>query len=315
MRLHNEIVRIFLLTDFLLHCKLLVIKKILKRRNLMKTSQFLVLQTDFGLKDGAVSAMHGVAHMVASYVIVSDLTHEIPPYDIWAVSYRLYQTIKYWPKGTTFVSVVDPGVGFNRKSIAAKTKSGHFIITPDNGSLTHVATYMGLEEVREIDEQKNRLPYSSESNTFHGRDIYAYNGALLAEEEKSFEDLGETLDPTSVVKLPLTEASLENDHLRGSIDVLDIRFGSLWTNIPYDLIKKANIQRGDKLTVTITYQDQVYYHDTIPFVRSFADAPISDPLIYINSLVNVGIALNQASFADTYNIGTGNDWKIDLIKE
>ncbi len=315
MRLHNEIVRIFLLTDFLLHCKLLVIKKILKRRNLMKTSQFLVLQTDFGLKDGAVSAMHGVAHMVASYVIVSDLTHEIPPYDIWAVSYRLYQTIKYWPKGTTFVSVVDPGVGFNRKSIAAKTKSGHFIITPDNGSLTHVATYMGLEEVREIDEQKNRLPYSSESNTFHGRDIYAYNGALLAEGEKSFEDLGETLDPTSVVKLPLTEASLENDHLRGSIDVLDIRFGSLWTNIPYDLIKKANIQRGDKLTVTITYQDQVYYHDTIPFVRSFADAPISDPLIYINSLVNVGIALNQASFADTYNIGTGNDWKIDLIKE
>lgn len=158
---------------------------------------------------------------------------------IWAASYRLYQTIKYWSKGTTFVSVVDPGVGSNRKSIAAKTKSGHFIITPDNGSLTHVATYMGLDEVREIDEQKNRLPYSSESNTFHGRDIYAYNGALLAEGEKSFEDLGETLDPTSVVKLPLTEASLENDHLRGSIDVLDIRFGSLWTNIPYDLIKKG----------------------------------------------------------------------------
>ena len=281
----------------------------------MITNHFLVLQTDFGLKDGAVSAMHGVAHMVAPHVIVSDLTHEIPPYDIWAASYRLYQTIKYWSKGTTFVSVVDPGVGSNRKSIAAKTKSGHFIITPDNGSLTHVATYMGLDEVREIDEQKNRLPHSSESNTFHGRDIYAYNGALLAEGEKSFEDLGETLDPTSVVKLPLTEASLENDHLRGSIDVLDIRFGSLWTNIPYDLIKKANIQRGDKLTVTITYQDQVYYHDTIPFVRSFADAPISDPLIYINSLVNVGIALNQASFADTYNIGTGNDWKIDLIKE
>lgn len=277
----------------------------------MTTNHFLVLQTDFGLKDGAVSAMHGVAHMVALHVIVSDLTHEIPPYDIWAASYRLYQTIKYWSKGTTFVSVVDPGVGSNRKSIAAKTKSGHFIITPDNGSLTHVATYIWLDEVREIDEQKNRLPYSSESNTFHGRDIYAYNGALLAEREKSFEDLGETLDPTSVVKLPLTEASLENDHLRGSIDVLDIRFGSLWTNIPYDLIKKANIQRGDKLTVTITYQHQVYYHDTIPFVRSFANAPIND----INSLVNVGIALNQASFADTYNIGTGNDWKIDLIKE
>ena len=55
----------------------------------MTTNQFLVLQTDFGLKDGAVSAMHGVAHMVAPHVIVSDLTHEIPPYDIWAASYRL----------------------------------------------------------------------------------------------------------------------------------------------------------------------------------------------------------------------------------
>ena len=88
----------------------------------MTTNHFLVLQTDFGLKDGAVSAMHGVAHMVAPHVIVSDLTHEIPPYDIWAASYRLYRTIKYWPKGTTFVSVVDPGVGSNRKSIAAKTK-------------------------------------------------------------------------------------------------------------------------------------------------------------------------------------------------
>src|SRR5699024_1293907 len=95
-------------------------------------------------------------------------------------------------------------VGSNRKSIATKTKSGHFIITPDNGSLTHVATYMGLEEVREIDEQKNRLPYSSARKRSSAR----------------------------------------------IIDVLDIRFGSLWTNIPYDLIRKANIQRGDKLTVT-----------------------------------------------------------------
>ena len=281
----------------------------------METNHFLVLQTDFGLKDGAVSAMHGVAHLVAPHVAVSDLTHEIPPYDIWAASYRLYQTIKYWPKGTTFVSVVDPGVGSDRKSIAVKTKSGHFIITPDNGSLTHVATYMGLEEVREIDEQKNRLPYSSESNTFHGRDIYAYNGALLADGEKSFEDLGEPLDPASIVKLPLTEAKLENNHLKGSIDVLDIRFGSLWTNIPSDLVKKADIKRGDKLTVTITYQGQTYYHDTIPFVTSFADVTIKDPLMYINSLVNVGIALNQASFADTYKIGTGNDWKIDLTRE
>ena len=230
--------------------------------------------------------------MVAPHIVVSDLTHELPPYDIWSASYRLYQTIKYWPKGTSFVSVVDPDVGSDRKSIAVNTKSGHFIITPDNGSLTHLATYMVIDEVREIDEQKNRLPYSSESNTFHGRDIYAYNDALLADGEKTFEEFGQRLDPDSIVKLPLTEASLEDNHIKGSIDVLDIRFGSLWTNIPYELIKKANIKRGDQLTITITYQNQVYYHDTIPFVTSFADVALNDPLIYINSLVNVGIALN-----------------------
>ena len=67
----------------------------------MAYNKMLVLQTDFGLVDGAVSAMHGVAHMVASDIQVSDLTHEIPPYDIWNASYRLYQTIKYWPADTT----------------------------------------------------------------------------------------------------------------------------------------------------------------------------------------------------------------------
>lgn len=82
--------------------------------------KYLVLQTDFGLGDGAVSAMYGVAHMVSDEIVVEDLTHEIPPYDIWVASYRLYQTVKYWPKGSVFVSVVDPGVGSTRRSIVAK---------------------------------------------------------------------------------------------------------------------------------------------------------------------------------------------------
>ena len=98
----------------------------------------LVLQTDFGLVDGAVSAMYGVAYTVDPTIRVQDLTHEIPPYDIRIASYRLYQTVKYWPKGTVFVSVVDPGVGSHRRSIVCKTTSGHYIITPDNGSITHI---------------------------------------------------------------------------------------------------------------------------------------------------------------------------------
>ena len=111
----------------------------------------LVLQSDFGHGDGAVSAMYGVAQGVSEDLRVYDLTHEIPQYDIWEASYRLIQTVGYWPKGTVFVSVVDPGVGSTRRSIGVKTRDGHYIITPDNGTLTHIKRMVGIQEARIID--------------------------------------------------------------------------------------------------------------------------------------------------------------------
>ena len=118
----------------------------------------LVFQTDFGLVDGAVSAMYGVAYTVMPDLKIHDLTHDITPFNIWEASYRLIQTINYWPEGTVFVSVVDPGVGSDRKSVVARTKSGRYIVTPDNGTLTHVIRFEGIDAVREIDENINRLP-------------------------------------------------------------------------------------------------------------------------------------------------------------
>jgi len=119
-------------------------------------NKILVFQSDFGIKDGAVSAMKGVASGVASDLKIYDLTHEIPAYNIWEASYRLMQTVQYWPVGTVFVSVVDPGVGTARKSVVLKTKTGQFIVTPDNGTLTLIAETLGIEEVRQIDEFINR---------------------------------------------------------------------------------------------------------------------------------------------------------------
>ena len=98
--------------------------------------KIVVFQSDFGLKDGAVSAMKGVAMGVSSDLKLFDLTHEIPAYNIWQAAYRLEQTVPYWPAGTVFVSVVDPGVGTSRKSVVLKTKTGQYIVTPDNGTLT-----------------------------------------------------------------------------------------------------------------------------------------------------------------------------------
>ena len=169
----------------------------------MKMMKPLILQSDFGTADGAVSAMYGVAYGVHPDLKISDLTHEIPQYDIWEASYRLIQTVSYWPEGSVFVSVVDPGVGSTRRSIAVKTKTGQYIVTPDNGTLTHVKRIIGIEEARIIDETINRLPNSGESYTFHGRDIYAYTGARLASGIISFDQTGPEVDPDSVIELPI----------------------------------------------------------------------------------------------------------------
>ena len=162
----------------------------------------LIFQSDFGVQDGAVSAMYGVAYTVDSQLRVFDLTHEIEPYSIWDASYRLIQTLAYWPEGSVFVSVVDPGVGSDRRSIVAKTSTGQYIVTPDNGTLTHIKRRVGISQARIIDETVNRLRGSEESYTFHGRDVYAYTGARLASGKIDFDQVGPEIDPESIVELP-----------------------------------------------------------------------------------------------------------------
>ena len=217
---------------------------------LFAQNKIIVFQTDFGLKDGAVSAMKGVAMGVDTNLKLYDLTHEIPAYNIWEAAYRLEQTVQYWPAGTVFVSVVDPGVGTNRKSVVLKTKSGHFIVTPDNGTLTLVSESLGIESLREIDEAVNRRKNSEKSYTFHGRDVYAYTAARLASGTISFEQVGKLL-PDSVVKIAYQKSVLEGKKLKGNISVLDIQYGNIWTNIDADLFNKFNLHYGDSIEVTI----------------------------------------------------------------
>ena len=272
----------------------------------------LVYQTDFGLVDGAVSAMYGVAYSVAPELKIHDLTHDITPFNIWEASYRLIQTINYWPEKTVFVSVVDPGVGSDRKSIVVKTNSGRYIVTPDNGTLTHVIRLEGIAEAREIDETINRLPRSGESYTFHGRDVYAYTGARLAAGIIDFEGVGPALDVKELVSLPIVEPILDGNAVCGTIDVLDVRFGSLWTNIPRTLFLQTGIQYGDRVSITIENDTRTVYRNIILFARSFADVYVGEALTYVNSLDCVAVAINQGSFARAYNIGTGNSWRIRI---
>ena len=272
----------------------------------------LVFQTDFGLVDGAVSAMYGVAYTVMPDLKIHDLTHDITPYNIWEASYRLIQTIRYWPEGTVFVSVVDPGVGSDRKSVVVKTKSGRYIVTPDNGTLTHVIRADGIAAVREIDEHINRLPRSGESYTFYGRDVYAFTGARLASGIIDFEGVGSEIPVDSLASLPIVEPYLDGKTACGTIDVLDVRFGSLWTNIPRTMFLETGVHYGDRVSITIENDTRCVYRNIIQFGRSFADVNVGEALTYVNSLDCVAVAINQGSFARAYNVGTGNSWRVRL---
>ena len=273
----------------------------------------LVFMSDFGLVDGAVSAMHGVADEVSQDLRLEDLTHDIPQFSIWEASYRLIQAMTYWAPGTVFISVVDPGVGSDRKSVAVLTASGHIVVTPDNGTLTHVAKDIGILERREISEAVNRLRGSQRSYTFHGRDVYAYTGARIASGAITFEETGPVLDGEPVM-LHVEEPRIEGDTLYGAIDILDTRYGSLWTNIPDTLFADYGAKHGDMLYVEILHDDMTVFGYDLMFCRNFTEVEKGEPLIYINSLLNVGIAINQGSFSDKFRIGTGEGWRIAISK-
>jgi len=274
-------------------------------------NKVIVYQTDFGLKDGAVAEMKGVAIGVSSSLQLFDLTHEIPAYNIWEAAYRLRQTAPYWPAGTVFVSVVDPGVGSSRKSVVLKTKTGHFFVTPDNGTLTLVAKQLGIAAIREIDESRNRLQHSSGSYTFHGRDVYSYTAARLASGIISFEQVGPKL-PDSVVQIPFQEPVYRNHIISGNIPVLDIQYGNIWTNIDGPTFNQLKLRTGDTLHVKIFHADTLLYTGDMPYVTTFSAVPEGRPLAYLNSLLNVSFALNMDNFSLRYHIDSGPDWKVEI---
>lgn len=282
--------------------------------SLLAQNKTVVFQTDFGLKDGAVSAMKGVSMGVSTDLKLFDLTHEIPAYNIWEAAYRLYQTVQYWPAGTVFVSVVDPGVGSKRKSVVLKTKTGHYIVTPDNGTLTLIAEALGIEAVREIDETKNRLKGSNESYTFHGRDVYAYTGARLAAGIVAYEEVGMLL-PAQVVTIPYQKPLFENRLVKGNLPILDIQYGNVWTNIDKLTFAKLGAKAGDIFNVKVYHNNKTVYEGSMPYAATFSAVEEGKPLLYLNSLLNVSFALNMDNFSQKNKVFSGAEWSVEIKKQ
>lgn len=269
----------------------------------------LLIQADF-----AGLVMTGVAYSVSKDLDVYNVRPLIPLYDIRAASASMAYNAQTWPAGTVFVSVVDPGVGTDRKSVVLQTHNGLYFVSPDNGSLSGPATEYGIEAVREIDESVNRIPGSEWSHTFHGRDVYSYTGARLAAGVISYEEVGPLLEP-QVIMLDELGARLEDGVLYGYVSGGTGRLGNISFSIDRHLFEEMNPAYGEIYDVVIRNNDEIAWEGSLPYTKSFGDVPLGDNLLFVNSSGSTSIAVNQGNFADKYGIGSGDSWTIEIKRQ
>jgi S-adenosylmethionine hydrolase len=253
----------------------------------------IVFVTDFGTANDAVAICKAVILGIVPDVHIMDITHQVTPFSIEDGARFLEGVSPYYPPGTVFLVVVDPGVGTSRKAVVVKSKKEQYFVLPDNGLITPVADRDGIEGAREITNPAWMIG-NKISSTFHGRDIFSPTAAHLAAGE-DWTMVGPEV--RELVRLKPRVATTDKKGITGEVVGLDDPYGSLITDISGDDFKKLNYALGEKITIKI---DKKPY--TIPYVKTFMDVGIGQPLLYIDSRGRVGVALNERDFSKTYKI-------------
>jgi len=255
----------------------------------------IVFMTDFGVVDDSVAICRGVMYGIMPDVRIVDLTHQVTPFSILDGARFLYGATPYYPSGTVFVVVVDPTVGSTRKAIVAHSKRGQFFVLPDNGVITLVEQRDGIDAAREIMNPEWMIG-SKLSSTFHGRDIFSPVGAHLARGD-DWKTVGPEMPVKDLVHLDLKLAKIDEHGLNGTVIATDGPFGNLVTNVDANEFLKLGYERGQEVPVKVGDKEL-----KIKFVKTFSDVPLNQPLLYIDSRGRLGLAVNQNSFAVTYDV-------------
>ena len=253
----------------------------------------IVFMTDFGTANDAAAICRAVIYGIAPGVRLTDLTHQVTPYSVEEASRFLFGVTPYYPSGTIFLVVVDPGVGTSRKAIAVKSKKGQYFILPDNGLITPVLDRDGLDSAREITNTQWMIQ-APVSSTFHGRDIFSPSAAHLAA-GWDFNLIGPVVP--QLVRLSPKASTATDRGIQGDLIGVDDPYGSLISNITGEQFKQLGYSLGDKILLQINKKPL-----TLPYVRTFMDVPVGESLLYIDSRGRVGIAVNQGSYARKFNI-------------
>ncbi|MEM0276915.1 MAG: S-adenosyl-l-methionine hydroxide adenosyltransferase family protein [Pyrobaculum sp.] len=253
----------------------------------------IALLTDFGTRDYFVAAMKGVILSINPKAAVVDITHEIPPQDVWTGAFVLKSAYKWFPRGTIFLAVVDPGVGTERAPLIIKTRR-YFFVGPDNGLLSLAAEEDGVEELYRITAS---LPQAS--STFHGRDVFAPAAAYLS---LGVEPPMLGIPTSRWTKLTMPKPRLENGVLYVNVIYID-RFGNAYTSAGAEIYQIASV--GDKLCVETPAGEVL-----ATLVKSYGYAQPGEAVMLVNSEGYLELAVSMGNAAAKYGLRQGQELKI-----
>jgi S-adenosyl-L-methionine hydrolase (adenosine-forming) len=258
----------------------------------LEPSGTLTLLTDFGLQDHFIGVMKGVIVDIAPQLRLIDISHQIHPQNIFEGARILAEAARYFSAGTVHVAVVDPGVGTQRRAIAAQIGS-QFFVAPDNGLLSLIIQRAQQEgqpvNIVTLNQSQYWLP--EPSHTFHGRDIFAPVGAHLAN-GLPLEKLGDLIDDPILLDFPIPEHTPTG--WQGEVVMVDV-FGNLSTNLPCEILPD---DLGD---ITVNVQGETIRGLT----RAFGDATPNSLIAIIDSTGHLAISVVAGSAAERLAVDVG----------
>jgi len=254
--------------------------------------------SDFGHEDEFVGVVHGVIARVAPDVRILDLTHGIRRGDIHGGAMALTRAVQFMPDGV-FLAVVDPGVGTERRAIAARTAIGYFV-GPDNGLLAPAVAMVGGADLI-VSLQDSRYQLTSPGATFHGRDIFGPAAAVLASGQASIEDLGPVLDPDSISPLliPLAEPA-GNASIKATVVWADT-YGNIQFNISAEDLAAFGLDEGDDVSVAYEMMNH-----RILWGSSYGAVEEGEAVLHVDSHGQMALGVRGGSASDDFGIRVGD---------
>lgn len=261
----------------------------------------IALLTDFGLSDSYVGVMKGVMAGIAPDARMIDITHAVAPQQIASGAWQLATVYRFFPRGTVFLVVVDPGVGSTRGAIALHAGEW-FFVGPDNGLFSYVYAEQPIHHAVALANTRYRL--SQVSSTFHGRDVFAPAAAYLAL-GVGLGEFGPTIEPSSLVRMDVQQPIRENGTIVAQIVHID-HYGNIVTNIPLALVPDLF---DEQVRIRAIFAETGAIVDQC--VRFFSAATNSAPFLYADSTETVGVAVRGGNAAAMLGLHPGS--QITLI--